>query len=369
VLSGLPGAVAVASGPGLSGEGAAGLANVETGEPLTVEHRFRVASVTKLFIATAVLQLVDEGAFALDDDAGPIVADVTVRQLLNHTSGLPNFDDDLLAFFEPYRRNPAHRSELGPREVLALALERPRLFAPGEGWAYTGSNYQALGLLVEETTGTPLREELKRRIFGPLGLDATDLPAETWPVHGLARQYLPADNPMFPGPGPDPVDVTELDLPFNWAGGGIVSSGRDLARFLRALLGGELLQEDLRGDAAHRSIRLGRIGRLWPRNRRSHVAHGQGGVSVRCRVGPPRARRPHDGCTRERARRPAGRGHGQRVRRVRRVVGGSRRVGLDATAAEAFASAGPFVRVQFSGVEGSLEQDDEIRIVAAAASG
>jgi D-alanyl-D-alanine carboxypeptidase len=248
VLSGLPGAVAVASGPGLSGEGAAGLANVETGEPLTVEHRFRVASVTKLFIATAVLQLVDEGAFVLDDDAGPIVADVTVRQLLNHTSGLPNFDDDLLAFFEPYRRNPAHRSELGTREVLALALERPRLFAPGEGWAYTGSNYQALGLLVEETTGTPLREELKRRIFGPLGLDATDLPAETWPVHGLARQYLPADNPMFPGPGPDPVDVTELDLPFNWAGGGIVSSGRDLARFLRALLGGELLPEDLRAE-------------------------------------------------------------------------------------------------------------------------
>ena len=248
MLSGLPGAVAVASGPGFSGEGAAGLANVETGEPLTVEHRFRVASVTKLFIATAVLQLVDEGALALDGDAGPVVADVTVRQLLNHTSGLPNFDDDLLAFFEPYRRNPAHRSELGPRELLSLALERPRLFAPGEGWAYTGSNYQALGLLVEETTGTPLREELKRRIFGPLGLDATDLPAETWPVHGLARQYLPADNPMFPGPGPDPVDVTELDLPFNWAGGGIVSSGRDLARFLRALLGGELLEEDPRAE-------------------------------------------------------------------------------------------------------------------------
>jgi D-alanyl-D-alanine carboxypeptidase len=251
VQSGLPGAVAVASGPGFRREGAAGLANVETGEPLTVEHRFRVASVTKLFIATAVLQLVDEGAFALDGDAGPIVADVTVRQLLNHTSGLPNFDDDLLAFFEPYRRNPAHRSELGPREVLALALERPRLFAPGEGWAYTGSNYQALGLLVEETTGTPLREELKRRIFDPLELGATDLPAETWPVPGLAREYLPADNPLFPGPGPGPVDVTELDLPFNWAGGGIVSSGRDLARFLQALLGGELLPDDLRAEMLH----------------------------------------------------------------------------------------------------------------------
>jgi D-alanyl-D-alanine carboxypeptidase len=176
VRSGLPGVVAVTSGPAFDWEGAAGLANVETGEPLTVEHRFRVASVTKLFIAAAVLQLVDEGALALDDPAAPIVADVTVRQLLNHTSGLPNFEDDLVALFEPYRRDPAHRSELGPRELVARALERPRLFPPGEGWAYTGTNYQALGLLVEEATGTTLREELKRRIFDPLELGATDLP-------------------------------------------------------------------------------------------------------------------------------------------------------------------------------------------------
>ena len=143
--SGLPGAVGVASGPGFHWEGAAGFANVETEEPLTAGHRFRVASVTKLFIAAAVLQLVGEGALALDDEADPVVADVTVRQLLNHTSGLPNFDDDLVAFFEPYRNNPAHRSELGPRELLALALERPRLFPPGEGWAYTGTNYRRSG--------------------------------------------------------------------------------------------------------------------------------------------------------------------------------------------------------------------------------
>lgn len=246
--SGLPGAVAAASGPGFHWEGAAGLANVETEEPLTPAHRFRVASVTKVFIATAVLQLVGEGAFALDDDAGLLVAGVTVRQLLNHTSGLPNFDDDLVAFFEPYRRDPAHRSELDPRELVALALERPRLFAPGESWAYSGTNYQALGLLVEQATGRTLREELKRRIFDPLELGATDLPAETWPVPGLARAYVPADNPIFPGPGPGPVDLTELDLPFNWTGGGIVSTGRDVARFLQALLGGELLPDDLRAE-------------------------------------------------------------------------------------------------------------------------
>jgi D-alanyl-D-alanine carboxypeptidase len=248
VRSGLPGVVAVASGPGRHEEGAAGLANVATDEPLTVEHRFRVASVTKVFIATAVLQLAGEGAIELDGDAGPLVPGVTVRQLLNHTSGVPNAADDFGAFLEPYRLDPAHKSELGPSEMLALALERPRLFAPGEGWAYTGSNYQALGLLVERATETPLREALKRRIFDPLGLSATDLPEQTWPVAGLARAYFPADNPLLPGPGPGPVDATELDLPFNWTGGGIVSSGRDLARFLQALLGGELLPEALRAE-------------------------------------------------------------------------------------------------------------------------
>jgi D-alanyl-D-alanine carboxypeptidase len=119
VRSGLPGVVAVASGPGRHEEGAAGLANVATDEPLTVEHRFRVASVTKVFIATAVLQLAGEGAIELDGDAGPLVPGVTVRQLLNHTSGVPNAADDFGAFLEPYRMDPAHKSEFGPSEMLA----------------------------------------------------------------------------------------------------------------------------------------------------------------------------------------------------------------------------------------------------------
>ncbi len=243
--SGLPGVVAVSSGPRFHWEDAAGLADVDAGEPLTPAHRFRVASVMKLFVAAVVLQLVDEGVLALDAEAA-VVGGVTVRQLLNHTSGLPNYHDDIVELFEPYRRDPAHSWPLGPHELLAATLERPRVFPPGEGWAYTGSNYLALGLLVEELTGTTLREELRRRIFEPLGLDATDLPADPSATDGLARGYFPADNPLIPGTGP--VDATELDLPFNWAGGGVVSTGRDLARFLQGLLGGELLPPGLRAE-------------------------------------------------------------------------------------------------------------------------
>ena len=82
-----------------------------------------------------------------------------------------------------------------------------------------------LGLIVEETTGATLREELRRRIVESLRLDATDLPEHLAPVNGLARGYLPSDNPLIPGRSN--VDVTDIDLPFNWAGGGVVSTARD----------------------------------------------------------------------------------------------------------------------------------------------
>src|SRR5207248_2466905 len=135
LASGVPGVAVVGGGV----EAAAGVADIRTGEPLTAGHRFRIGSVTKIFVATLVLQLVADGAVELDAVAAPFVEDVTVRQLLNHTSGLDDFDVGP-DFWEPYRRDPSHRWELDARRELALALEKPRLFAPGERWAYHGSN-------------------------------------------------------------------------------------------------------------------------------------------------------------------------------------------------------------------------------------
>ena len=239
---GVPGVVVVANGS----ERTVGVADLDTGAPMTLEHRFRIASVTKLYVATVVLQLVDEDAFELDGEVGLIDGGVTVRQLLNHTSGLPH-GVEIGELLEPYRANLAHRPEWTPREMLALIESRPRLSAPGEGWFYTGSNYVVLGLLVEETTGASLSEELRRRIFDPLGLADTELPELISTPAGLARGYLPADNPVLPGPGPGSVDVSDVE-PFGWGGGGMVSSARDVARFLRALLGGELFSPAMRTE-------------------------------------------------------------------------------------------------------------------------
>jgi D-alanyl-D-alanine carboxypeptidase len=242
VATGVPGAAAVAVGPEGRVEGAAGLADIATGEPLTAGHRFRIGSVTKVFVAALVLQLVAEGLLDLDADARPFVDGVTIRQLLNHTSGLDDFDFD----WEPYRRDPARRWELDAHDELQLVLEKSRLFPPGEGWAYHGSNYLALRLVVEAATGTSLGDALRRRVFAPLGLQRTDL--VECPLRGdCAHGYFPADNPIWPG-GAGPVDVTEIDVPFHRAGGGIVSTPGDVAVLLRALLGGELLPDPMRAE-------------------------------------------------------------------------------------------------------------------------
>jgi D-alanyl-D-alanine carboxypeptidase len=232
--------VAEAVGPVGRVEAATGLADIGTGEPLTIEHRFRVGSVTKIFVAALVLQLVDEGRLELDAEAAPFAEGITVRQLLSHTSGLPDFVGDVVEFFEPYRRDLGHRWELDAREELRLVMELPRLFPPGEGWSYHGSNYIVLRLLVEEATGTTLRDALRERVLAPLGLTRTDLVEGPLPGD-CARGYLPADNPVLPG-GPGPVDVTEIDVPFHRAGGGVVSTAGEIATLLRDGLREEMFE-------------------------------------------------------------------------------------------------------------------------------
>jgi D-alanyl-D-alanine carboxypeptidase len=244
---GVPGAVVLAAEPRSTWEQSAGIADLSTGAPMTPDHRFRIGSVTKTFVAALVLQLVGEGALALDDEVGSIAEGVTLRQLLNHTSGVPDHYADLDSLFEPYRKDRRYSPNLTPRATLELVHARPRLFPPGTGWSYSNGNYIILGLIVEETTGATLREELRRRIAEPLGLEATDLPDDVLPPDGLARGYLAPDNPFLPGSGPGLVDVTGIQ-PFGWGGGEMVSTGRDVARFLQALLGGELLAPSLRSE-------------------------------------------------------------------------------------------------------------------------
>jgi D-alanyl-D-alanine carboxypeptidase len=267
IATGVPGAVVVAGSAEGRVEAAAGVADLRTAEALTVDHRFRIGSVTKVFVAALVLQLVAEGLLDLDGEAEPLVEGITIRQLLNHTSGLQDWVGDVLEFFEPYRRDLGYRFELTPHEQLQLVLEKPREFAPGEGWAYHGSNYLVLRLVVEKTTGMSLRDALRKRVLEPLSLERTDF--VEGPLRGdCARGYLPAENPILPAES-GPVDVSEIDVPFHQAGGGVVSTPTEIARMLRGHMRGELLPEALRAEA------LSAVESDWPESDRYGLGIGE----------------------------------------------------------------------------------------------
>lgn len=145
------------------------MSDLATGAKLRPAAQFRIGSITKTFVATIVLQLVGEGRLRLDERIARRLPglltngeQITVRQLLNHTSGLPDYTGDP-ELFAGIRQNRLWE----PRELVALAERQPQLFEPGSAWAYSNTDYIVAGLLVEAVTGRSLARELDRRIFSP----------------------------------------------------------------------------------------------------------------------------------------------------------------------------------------------------------
>jgi D-alanyl-D-alanine carboxypeptidase len=242
VSAGAPGAIALVRDGRHSLRLVSGYGNVTTRRRMRAGDRFRVGSVTKTFVATVVLQLAGEGRLALEDTVErwlpglvPGGANITIRQLLNHTSGLADYADD--AFVR--RVLDDRRKRWAPRELIALGTGRALLFAPGAGFAYSSTGYIALGLIVEAATGQPLAGELRRRIFAPLHLRATSLDAKPRIAGAYAHGYT-----RYHG-GRRPLDISDIGQSFAWAAGALVSTTADLARFYRALLHGQVLRSDL----------------------------------------------------------------------------------------------------------------------------
>ena len=242
VAAGVPGVVARVQDGRSARTFTAGVSDLTTGAPLLPGTRFRAGSTTKTFVATVVLQLVGEGRLALDDPVGRwlpgLVPDgdtITVRQLLNHTSGLYDHTAD-----PAIAAGIVENRVFAPSELLAVTAAHPLSFAPGTGWQYSNSNYVVAGLLVEAVTGHSLGRELRRRIFEPLGLESTSFPVATGRMPGRhAHGYLSTD--LVPPTDGKPLDVTGINPSWAWAAGALVTDARDLARFYRALQRGELL--------------------------------------------------------------------------------------------------------------------------------
>jgi D-alanyl-D-alanine carboxypeptidase len=241
VAAGAPGAVLLVRDGDRTIRLTAGHARLRPARAMRAGDRFRIGSITKPFVATVALQLVAEGALTLDDPVErwlpglvPGGERITVRQLLNHTSGLFPFGADR-AFVAQAFRDPLR--DWTPREIVAIAARHRPAFAPGTGWSYSDTNYFVLGLIVERVTGRPLAAELARRILGPLHLRATSLPVEPDIAGPHAHGYFL--RPL--------QDVTIGSPSVQWAAGALVSDAGDVARFFRALLGGRLVRADLLG--------------------------------------------------------------------------------------------------------------------------
>lgn len=228
---------------------ASGTRNILTGKPIGPTDAVRVGSNTKMFVASVALQLVEEGRLALDVPidrylpgvlrypAGTVSGDpaafdgrtVTLRQLLQHTGGVPDYADIVYALL------PTHLVVVPtPADHLAHALPNGPAFRPGHGWAYSNTGYALIGLIIERVTGRSLTVEIAERITEPLGLTGTFFPRP-------GQRLLPGAHVRGYFSSLAPVDLTNLEPAVYGAAGALVSSARDMNTFLSALLAGRVV--------------------------------------------------------------------------------------------------------------------------------
>ena len=229
-----------------------GVRNLKGDLPLRPNDRMRIASTSKAFSGAVALSLVSKGTLSLNDTIGEYLPGlpredwraVTLRQLLNHTSGLPTFTGDR-EYLAALQASPEDAPR--PRKLLSYVEDEPLNFEPGTQYEYSNSDNVAIGLMVEAATGRTYEDQLREKVYGPLGLRKTTLPAGS----NLMKPYIHGyDNDPSQQP---PDDLSEvLASGWSWASGGMVSTPSDLNDFARGYVGSELF--DLRTRGRQRQV-------------------------------------------------------------------------------------------------------------------
>ena len=265
VEAGYPAALAVVSdAKGESAGVAVGKGSLETGQAPPMDGEVRVGSASKTFVAVVVMQLVQEGKVGLDEPIETYLpglikgegidgSKITVRQLLQHTSGLPEYTDTTPGSGDIFQIKDHYAQ---PRDLLDTALSKPAAFEPGTQWKYTNTNYIVLGMLIERVSQRPVGEQIDQRIVKKLGLSHTYLPGNgEKKLHGPHPQgyHLSAEGKL--------EDMTDLDTSLAWAAGGMVSTPSELNTFFQAVLDGRLLTQasidEMKNGAVDVSSHLG----------------------------------------------------------------------------------------------------------------
>lgn len=245
IPEGPPGASALVQRRGKSSFVRAGIADLRTGRAFHRSDHMRIASTAKAFSGAVILSLVDEGVIGVDDTIGELLSgqpaawsQVTVAQLMQHTSGVPDFtrDPDFIARFSA---DP--RGYFAPEELPAYVADEPLNFVPGTEYEYSNTDNILLGLIAEAATGRIYPNDLRQLVYRPLGLTQTSLPSD-WL---LPRRFIQGYD--APGGGAPPEDLSEIASASGaWASGGMVSTPVDMNRFIRGYVAGTLFGGDAR---------------------------------------------------------------------------------------------------------------------------
>lgn len=205
-----------------------GMADVENDVPATAQTVYRIGSITKQFTSSAVMQLVQDGKVKLDEPIGTYLPSLpaawraaTVREYLNHTSGVPSYTDIGQRWVRRWGE------AMSPDSLVALTASDTMWFKPGTSWRYDNTGYVVLGMLVEKVTGKPWSTELENRFFKPLGMTGTENCLTAPLIRHRAQGYEPSKN------GWQNTQYLEMTQPY--AAGALCSTVGDLAKWDRAL--------------------------------------------------------------------------------------------------------------------------------------
>jgi D-alanyl-D-alanine carboxypeptidase len=231
------GSAFVAKGKNVYLDEAYGMANIELGVPNAGNTKFRLGSITKQFTATAILQLQERGKLSVKDQACKYIdgcpdswKEITIHQLLTHTSGIPSYTA-LPEFSKP----KLMRIPLSPVEIVMLTKDKPLDFPPGSKWNYDNSGYVFLGAIIEKVSGEKYADYLNKHIFSKLDMQDTGYDVTEKIIKNRAAGYAPD------GSGFRNADYLDMSLPY--AAGSLYSTTRDLYKWDRALYTDKILNE------------------------------------------------------------------------------------------------------------------------------
>jgi len=250
-----PGMVVWIDTPEYRFEGASGFANLVDETPMSSEGAFRIGSITKMFTATVVIQLAEDGVLTLDDPLAmwlpevteqlPYGDQLTLRHLLSHTSGVYSYVENEAYFTDLFTSITVDETtgnvsldctQQDPNDTLATYVyQQDALFEPGTSWHYSNTNYTLLGMVIETATEMTLAEAYRTNIYEPLGMESTFLDCYEDVLVDVVNGYT--------GFGDTLSDVTDLHESLGWAAGGLVSTAPDLITFARGLFSGELFDD------------------------------------------------------------------------------------------------------------------------------